>query len=267
MRMDVNAAIAYAGRGIARPRYHANDTRRDVLDIAPRAMRIADARGRGDTLDEAGFTLLQHHSSVADFSDAAAVDSAHRAEIVALIRKLSGADQVLVNSPGILRFSERSAQSGRLNNSRPARFAHVDISDATALGFTRRAAPAGRMLKRFVHYNVWRVISLPPQDVPLAVCDARSVAPADLILADAIFDSPDQPEWSFEGLVVAHNPAHRWCWFPEMTREEALVFKTHDSDAARAHCVPHVAFDNPLCPADAPPRISLEMRALALWYA
>ncbi len=264
--MDVTAPIAYAGRSIARPRYHANNTSRDLLEIAPQTMRIADARGLGSTLDDAGFTLLQHRSSVEDFTDPAVVNSVHRAEIVALIRKLSDADQVLVNSPGLLRFSERSPQSGQLNNSRPARFAHVDISDATALGFARRAAPAGRAQARFVHYNVWRVISVPPQDVPLAVCDARSVQPADLILADAIFDSPGQPEWSFEGLVVAHNSAHRWCWFPDMSRDEALVFKTHDSDPARAHCVPHVAFDNPQCPADAAPRISLEMRALALWY-
>ena len=264
--MDVSAAIAYAGRTIARPRYHANDTSRDVLEIEPQTMRIADARGLGTTLDGAGFTLLQHRSGLVDFTDPAAVNSVHRAEIVALIQRLSQADQVLVNSPGLLRFSEKSPQSGRLNNSRPARFAHVDISDATALAFARRAAPAGRALARFVHYNVWRVISMPPQDVPLAVCDARSVLPADLILADAIFDSPVQPEWSFEGFVVAHNSAHRWCWFPDMTRDEALVFKTHDSDPARAHCVPHVAFDNPQCPADAAPRISLEMRALALWY-
>jgi hypothetical protein len=265
--MDVTAPIAYAGRSIERPRYHANDTRRDVLDVAPHPMRIADARGLDATLDGVGFSLLQHRSSVADFTDQAAVDSVHRAEIVALVQGLSNADQVLVNSPGILRFSEKSPQSGRLNNSRPARFAHVDISAATALGFAQRAAAAGRALARFVHYNVWRVISPPPQDVPLAVCDARSVQTADLILADAIFDAPGQPEWSFEGLVVAHNSAHRWCWFPDMTRDEALVFKTHDSDPARAHGVPHVAFDNPLCPADAAPRISLEMRALALWYA
>lgn len=265
--MDVSAAIAYAGRSVPRPRYHANDTTRDVLDIAPREMRITDARSLRTTLDGEGFALLQHRSNVQDLTDAAAVNGPHRAEIVALIRRLSDADQVLVNSPGILRFSEKSPQSGRLNNSRPARFAHVDISDATALGFARRAAPAGRALRRFVHYNVWRVISPPPQDVPLAVCDARSVQAADLIFADAIFDSPGEPEWSFEGLVVAHSSAHRWCWFPGMTRDEALVFKTHDSDAARAHCVPHVAFDNPLCPADAAPRISLEMRALALWYA
>ncbi len=38
-------------------------------------------------------------------------------------------------------------------------------------------------------------------------------------------------------------------------------------DRSRAHCVPHVAFDHAACPAHAPPRVSLEMRALALWFA
>jgi hypothetical protein len=46
-----------------------------------------------------------------------------------------------------------------------------------------------------------------------------------------------------------------------------LVFKTHDSDPARAHCVPHVAFDNPQCDARTAPRASIEMRGIALWFA
>lgn len=265
--MNVRAAIAYAGRRIARPRYHANDSRRDLLDVVPVAMDIADARRRVATLDDAGFTLVAHHSAVADFGDREAVGAVHRREIVDLISELSGADLVLVNSPGILRFSEKSPRSGALDNSRPARFAHVDVSDATAAAFARRAAPADRQLARFVHYNIWRAVSAPPQDVPLAVCDARSIAANDLIIADAVFDSPGQPEWSFEGIVVAHHPAHRWHWFPDMTRGEALVFKTHDSDPARAHCVPHVAFDNPACGPEAAPRASIEMRAIALWFA
>jgi hypothetical protein len=265
--MQTRAMIAYSGRGIARPRYYANDHSRDVLDIAPVAMDIADARGRDMTLDGAGFTLLTHTSAVADFADRAAVQAVYRPEIVALVTGLSGADLVLVNSPGILRFSEHLPESGIVDNSRPARFAHVDVSDTTAAAFAHRAAPPGRPLARFAHYNVWRAISAPPQDVPLAVCDARSVAPADFIAADAVFDSPDQPEWSFEGLVLAHSAAHRWHWFPDMHRGEAIVFKTHDSETDRAHCVPHVAFDNSASPSYATPRISIEMRALALWFA
>jgi hypothetical protein len=264
--LNVRAAIAYAGRGVVRPRYHANDVSRDVLDIAHVAMDIGDARGSDTTLDGAGFALVPHRSDVRDFTDRAAVDAVHGREIVTLLGALSGADLVVVNSAGLLRFSEKSAQSGALDNSRPARFAHVDISDATAAAFARGATPAGRAVRRFVHFNVWRAISAPPQDVPLAVCDARSVTANDLILADAVFDAPGKPEWSFEGVVVAHHPRHRWHWFSDMTRDEVLVFKTHDSDPARAHCVPHVAFDNPSCGRAVAPRASIEMRGIALWF-
>ena len=259
--------IAYSGRAVSRPRYHANDHSRDVLDIALIEMDVTDARARAPTLDGAGFTLISHRSAVADFGDRPALEAIYRPEIVALVQQLSGADLVLVGSPGILRFSERSPQSGVLDNSRPARFAHVDVSDATAAALAQRAAPPGRPLARFVHYNIWRALSAPPQDVPLAVCDARSVAAADLIAADAIFDSPGKPEWSFEGLVLAHAAVHRWYWFPDMHPDEALVFKTHDSDRTRAHCVPHVAFDHSAGPTHAAPRASIEMRALALWFA
>ncbi len=261
------AAIAYAGRAVARPRYYANDHRRDLLEIAPVQMPISDARSEAATLQGKGFQLLAHRSAIVDFTDREAVAAVYRPEIIELIGALSDADQVQVNSPGILRFSERSARSGTLDNSRPARFAHVDISDRTAAEFAERALPSGRRLGRCVHFNVWRVFSAPPQDVPLAVCDARSVMPQDLIAADAVFDAPGRPEWSFEGLVLAHAPAHRWYWYPDMHRDEALVFKTHDSEPAQTHCVPHVAFDNPHCAAGAGPRASIEMRALALWWA
>jgi hypothetical protein len=199
------APIAYVGRAVARPRYYANDHSRDQVPLAPVEMDIVDARGSGTRLDDAGFTLLPHQSSVADFTDRATVEAVHRGEIVELVQALCGADLVLVNSPGVLRFSEKSAKSGTLDNSSPARFAHVDISDSTAVAFAQRAAPPGRRLARFAHLNVWRAISSPPQDVPLAVCDARSVSAGDLMLADAVFDTPGKPEWSFEGLVLAHG--------------------------------------------------------------
>ncbi len=265
--MDVRAPIAYCGRGIPRPRYYANQHHRDRLEISPVVMEIADARHRALALDETGFVLVRHRSTVPDLTERGSCEAVYRSEIVELVAALSAADQVLVNSPGILRFSERSRLSGQLDNSRPARFAHVDVSDATAALFAQRAAPSGRRLARAVHYNIWRVLSAPPQDVPLALCDARTVSPSDLIAADAVFDAPGKPEWSFEGLVVAHAAIHRWHWFADMQADEAIVFKTHDSEPGRAHCVPHVAFDNPVCAAGAPPRISIEMRALALWFA
>ena len=59
------------------------------------------------------FTLVPHQQCGGRcFGDRAAVDAIYRPEIVELISGLSGADYVAVQSPGILRFSEKSAQLG-----------------------------------------------------------------------------------------------------------------------------------------------------------
>jgi hypothetical protein len=250
---------------IERPRYYAQDHSRDNLVLDPQSVEIADMRAHATSLDREGFTLVPHLSAVPDFRDAEDVARRHPAEIEELLLAKTGADRVVVTGKAILRFGERSSLSGKLFNSQPARFIHIDISDPTARLFAERSRPEGMKLRRFAHYNVWRALSAPPQDVPLAVCDARSLAPGDLALADAVFDAADMPEWSFEGLLVRHNPQHRWCCFSDMTRDEALIFKTNDSDPDVAHHVAHTAFDDPTCPAGVPPRASIEMRAIAYW--
>lgn len=263
VRGDVN----YAAAMTARPRYYANDHSRDVLALEAHTIDIADARRAAapPTLERNGFQLVRNHSATRDFRDPDEVKRVYAPEVERLIADLTGASKVTVTGGGVLRFGERSPDSGRLNNSYPARFVHVDISDPTARAFAERANPAARPGQRFAHFNVWRVLSPPPQDVPLAICDAAGVAPEDLVPADAIFDAPGQPEWSFEGIVVRFNPAHRWSYFSGMTTDEALVFTTCDSDPAHPHCVPHSAFTDPTCPPDVPPRASIEMRAIA-WF-
>ena len=265
----VAGLVNYNGEMTIRPRFYANDHSRDVLNLDPRTVRIEDLRqaSSAPTLEREGFTLLSHSSAVTNFRDPEEVTRTHYPEIEALLLRLSGADKIVVTAPGVLRFSEASPDSGRFNNSRPARFIHIDVSDRTAKVFAERSMPkdAGRPVRRCVQFNVWRVLSAPPQDVPLAVCDARTLTTADLMEADAVFDVPGKPEWSFEALIVRYSPAHRWCYFSNMQREEVLVFKTHDSEAGRPHHVPHSAFDDPSCPPGVPPRASIEMRAIAYW--
>ncbi len=260
-----SAVINYTRHGTARPYYFANDHARDFVPIDAQTMPLTNGRAAGSSLDGQGFVLAPHASAVTDFTGPE-VAAHHPAEIVALLTAQTGADLIMVTAPGILRFSERSGKAGSLNNSNPARFAHIDVTTQTAEAFGARGQPDDRAVSRFAQYNIWRAFSAPPQDVPLAVCDFRSVLPEDLIEADAIFDEPGKPEWSFASWVIAHNSAHRWHWFPNMTRDEALIFKTHDSDAGRARYVPHVAFDDPDAAQDAPPRASIEMRATAYWF-
>jgi len=268
MNRDVRAQIGYSQRTEKKPFFYANAHEKDFVPLAPQEVVIHDARAAGCSLDKEGFTLVEHRSAVADLTDLDQVAATHTGEIAELLRQVSGCDHVETFSRGILRFSERAAANDAHDNSHPARFAHVDMSVEAARAARDKGAPAGRTIARSVQYNVWRVLSPPPQDVPLALCAFDSLTPADMIECDAIFDPPGgAPEWSFGNYLLEANPAHRWFYYPDMHVGEALIFVTSESDAARPLMMPHGAFDNPLAPPDAPPRISLEMRGTAYWFA
>lgn len=262
---SVEAVINYLGAMGERPRYYAQDHARDNLVLDPHKVVIGDLRtGECPSLAREGFSLVPHRTEVVDFRNDATAQPLYAAEIERLILQETGADRVVVSGKALLRFGERAEESGSLFNSLPARFIHIDISDATAREFACRSQP--RPARRFAHYNIWRVLSEPPQDVPLAVCDARSLDPEDIAEADAVFDAPGQPEWSFEGLLVRHSARHRWCYFSNMRWDEALIFKTNDSDLGEPHHIPHSAFDDPSCPSGVSPRMSVEARAIAYWF-
>ncbi len=113
----------------------------------------------------------------------------------------------------------------------------------------------------FVQVNVWRPIRGPVKRSPLAVLDASSLDPDDLIGTDMVY-----PGRTGEIYHLAFNPAQRWLYFPEMEREEAIVIKGYDSRTdGRARFTPHTAFDDPNTRADDPPRESIEVRTLAFF--
>ena len=247
---SVRAAIGYSRRTPRAPYFYANAHEKDYVPLAPVEMEITDARGLDTSLDREGFVLVEHASAVPDLTDMDAVARTDRGEIADLLQEVTGCDHVAMTPMGILRFSEASGRTGSTDNSHPARFAHVDMAKDAAAQARAKTAPEGREIARSAQYNVWRVLSQPPQDVPLALCAYTSLdEEADLIDCTAIFDPPDgKPEWSFANYVIAHNPAHRWHYYSNMHPSEAIIFKTSESDSARAQMMPHGAFDNPLAP-------------------
>jgi hypothetical protein len=264
----LRAAIGYSQRTEKRPFFYANAHEKDFVPLAPQEVHIHDARGQGCALDVEGFQLVEHRSQVADLTDLGEVARVHADEMSALFKSQTGCDHVDMFARGILRFSERLGQNDAHDNSHPARFVHVDMSIPAAEAARSKGAPAGKTITRSAQYNAWRVLSDPPQDVPLGLCAYPSLELNDLIDCDAIFDPPGgAPEWSFGNYLLAHNTAHRWFYYSNMHPGEVLLFKTSESDHARARLMPHGAFDNPLAGPDAPPRISLEMRGTCYWFA
>ena len=58
---------------------------------------------------------------------------------------------------------------------------------------------------------MWRALSPPPQDVPLALCDARTLAHADLIAADAVFETGFDPlAGGFDAGLPANQVFSQW---------------------------------------------------------
>ena len=66
----------------------------------------------------------------------------------------------------------------------------------------------------------------------------------------------------------AERERHRWYYFANMTRDEAVVFKTYDSDGAppRNGVGVHASFEL-AGSAAAPPRESIEARVVCFWFA
>lgn len=223
------------------------------------------------TLDRNGFALIGYASAVTDFTDREEVDRVYAGEVAELVKSRTGADRVAMLGWTL----RRSADPGENASQPQAALVHDDFSVA---GARRRAEtayashfPGGPGFRRALITSLWRVFSPPPQDWPLALCDYTSVGPGEgldnrMYFVDKIPEDlyaempPDAPGAS--GFEFHHNPGHRWWYFPDMTRDEILLFKLNDSDHARAWRVPHSAFRDPAARATQP-RHSIEFRTIA----
>ena len=237
------------------------------------AMPVTDCRGLvpPPSVDVAGFELLHAPSSVPDFYADAAVRQTYYPEVVALLQRVLGAIDVVVFDHN-QRSAVRAAQ-GQSGVRTPVDAAHNDYTPASG---PRRAqeilAAAGRPAyagHRLALINVWRPIIGPVQDVPLAVCDARSAQPADFVATDIHHfgeDDLERPRHSGEIYSVQYNPAHLWYYVQDMQPTEVLLLKNWDSATdGRASYTPHTGFQNPEAPADARPRESIEVRTLVVY--
>ena len=216
------------------------------------------------SLDREGFELLQHES-VADLDDDDAVEEVYYPEIEALLRAVTGASRVVIFDA--TRRSDAGAGAKNRDGLRgPASRVHVDytaksgpqrVKDLLGEDEAERLAASGA---RIIQINVWRPIRGPVQRSPLALADAASVRPADLIATDQVF-----PDRVGEIYHLAYDPAQRWYYAPAMTPDEVLLIKGWDSLAdGRARFTPHGAFDLPDTPEGAPPRESIEVRTLVV---
>lgn len=238
-------------------------------------------------LDTHGFMLAHQPTAVSDFHDKAMVDRLYEREVEEHVRQLTGADKVFARGWMIRTSADLSQRAQeKVENyvhaggvQPPAGEAHVDLDPATARRMAEmtyaQQCPDGPGFKRFLISSYWRTFSPPPQDVPLAVCDGRTSFGGEeksnsLFIVDE-FPSEEEAVRPIENedqriaaSIFSHNPAMRWWYFSNMTAEDVLFFKFHDSDHSVAWRSPHTAFRDSSF-ADANIRESIECRSVAFW--
>ena len=239
-----------------------NIRRRSSGTEKPYAVEIEDGRKQAFSLEGNGFELVEHRTAVKDFFDPEELKAVYYPEVERLIRSRSGAVRVAVFDH-TLRSGDEAEREARLVRE-PVLSAHNDYTEWSGPQRVREimGEEADALLaRRFAIIQVWRAISQPIRSNPLAIADARSIAPEDLLVAERRY-----PHRVGQTYRLRYSPRHRWFYFPEMRRDEALVFKVYDSEKdGRARFTPHTSFQDPSTPPGAPPRQSIEARALAFF--
>lgn len=239
-----------------------NIRRRKTGSLDMRPMPIEDGRRAELSLERNGFVLVGHKTQVKSFFDVDELKSVYYPEVIALIKQCSGAQRVVLFDH-TLRSGDESEREEKLIRE-PVLSAHNDYTEWSGPQRVRDIMgdeAEALLTRRFAIIQVWRAIDQPIESNPLAVADAQTLDEQDLLVAERRY--PGRVGQTYR---LKYNARHRWYYFPRMRRDEALVFKVYDSlKDGRARFTPHTSFDDPGTLAGAPPRQSIEARALAFF--
>ena len=272
------------------------------VELTAQALPIVDAREAAvaPTCERNGFELLDAPlEQKIDFLDHKSVVLDYYPLCEALVANVTGATAYAFDHN--IRSASGQANKAAINEGQnvqgPAHVVHGDYTLQSApdrlaqLGLPpsgndtlRGVLPADQALlpkdiegKRYAIINVWRnIVDEPVVTHPLALCDAQTVDPDELVVFEIHYT-----DRIGENYFAKHAESHRMYYYPEMTKDEALLIKQWDSagalaqsngeqgDAAKpdAPCTFsfHSAFDDPSTPEDAPDRWSIEVRCMVIY--
>ncbi|KAK7687117.1 hypothetical protein QCA50_009620 [Cerrena zonata] len=229
---------------------------------------IEDLRGKEDSvsLDTAGFYYGKSAATHTAFTNDEEIEREYYPESIDLVKKITGATRIVPFDHTI-----RRRRPGEIDDSpqkrQPVPQVHVDQTPESSVARVHRHLPASDapelVKRRFQIINLWRPISVPAYDWPLALCDFRSID-TKKDLTPVTLRYPDRDGETFG---VSYNPNHRWKYVKGMTPDEFVLIKCFDSqtDGKTALLTPHTAFADPTTPPEAPLRESIELRLLVFY--
>lgn len=254
--------------GVA-PVHHINGPEQDSAKLAgtyeKRLLPIKNGRPVRNKLEleTHGFKFLDHLTAVKNFQNESELKATYYPEIENLIQIHTGAKKVMMFDHTI-RVGEINLRKEKRARA-PVNSVHNDYTEASGPRRVRDLLgeeEAEAALKRqFAIIQVWRpIIDVVKRD-PLAICDGRSLPKEGFIVVQRKY-----AHRTGETYHITYNPEHQWYYFPEMKKTEVILFKVFDSDLKKTvRYTAHSAFKDPTSSSDAPPRQSIEARALVFF--
>tara|TARA_B100000676_G_scaffold309343_1_gene372620 strand:+ start:187 stop:1044 length:858 start_codon:yes stop_codon:yes gene_type:complete len=237
------------------------------FEVEEVSVELADMRAIKDKLsiDREGFELHRYTTEVDDLYDETAINNKYYPEIKSLLTERFDASQVF-----IFDVTRRSDATGGAQNPdglrKPATRVHVDYTvksgpqrarDVLGEQEYERLAGVGAHIFQI---NVWRPITGPVENSPLALADAASIAKDELVATDQVF-----ADRVGEIYHIAHSGTQHWYYAPQMARDEVILIKGWDSiDDGRALFTPHGALEMRESEHNALPRESIEVRTFVV---
>ena len=274
---EIEAPFFYLKDTSKTPINRQTNTAKDTNDFQatrdPTVMKIKNGRllATDPSLDREGFAFFKQVSKVVNFFDDSELDTIYNLEIEDLIRRASGGREVVVFDH--TRRSTAPEQREKYNARDPVPAPHSDYSDTSAeqrMQDVFGKQVSDKLNRRFAMVNAWRSMTGTIEEWPIAVCDARTVN--ENLLVDTYRHAPHRAEPSFEYARssstrhAAFDSSHRWYYYPEMKRDEVLLFKNYDTlKDGTARFALHSAFEDPSTPQNPRPRESIETRAFVFF--
>ncbi|KAL4953498.1 hypothetical protein BDW69DRAFT_194817 [Aspergillus filifer] len=249
-----------------------------VFREARNAETIKDIRGLTEdlslNLDRNGFTYVQCSppglTKAYEYADPWKIEKIFLPECKDILKShFEGADEVMIFDWKIRK--RKSAKERRTRNPNLQGFAkqvHID----TLLTRDKIGTPIMERIRNHIpaesHHlltsrvqliNLWRPISGPIEDHPMAVCDRGTLDTSNLINTDMI-----RGEYTGTMLYPQYEPdgACQWYYMSRQDVGDVLLFKGFDTREDCVKYTPHTSF-TPLIGAErSRPRVSVEVRAL-----
>ena len=250
--------------------------------VNPVQVDIVNARTRdGLTWQDNGFELFKHTSAVTDWNAEDQIVQNYYAEMELQAQQLTGCDYALIAG----HICRNPSTAAKHQDNAPIQYVHSDFTasygdtvrdrymllEEDGLQALQRAGIGVEQVMaadRILILQFWRNVGAAEMDLPLAICDAKSVTKEDLIA----FHVPEYggqraPFDTFGVSAPLLAGDHDWYVYPHMQLDEVLAFRTYDSARVKSHLpywTPHAAFRDPHAHATQS-RHSIEVRATCLF--